>query len=211
MELLILVPTEHEFRSLFTLDMHPRIGTAICGAGLVSAATNTAKYLSMNPPKAVLLLGICGAYANSGFPIGTVVRVESSHLSDFGAYDHDGTLLSAEQLGLGLATWNSSSATDFPIVESELRDRFLKLPATHSSSVQGASGTDPMALDRARIGASSIEEMEGSAVLSVAQSFGVPVFHVRAVSNRAGLRNRSEWKIDVALNALHQWLHGVVA
>lgn len=209
MELLIVVPTEPEFRGISAQSISPQIGLVICGAGLVSAATGTARILAVKPPKAILLMGICGAYANAGLSQGSVVRVESSYLADFGAFDHDGSLLGAEQLDLGQARWNSSPVSEFPEVLPDLRSRFLSLPAAQSASVQAACGTNELAEHRAHIAMATIEEMEGAAVLSVAEAFRVPVFHVRAVSNRAGTRNRAEWRLDLALQGLHDWLHGV--
>lgn len=208
MELLILVPSEPEFRGIAVSPMSPQVSVCICGTGLVASASNTARLLAYKPPKAILLLGICGAYANAGLEHGSLVRVESSYLADFGAFDRDGVFLGAEQIDLGQARWNSASVAQFPDVLPDLKRRFVDLPIAQSASVQTACGTDILAEDRARRSMATIEEMEGAAVLAVAEAFGVPAFHVRAVSNRAGTRNRAEWRIDLALAALSQWLSG---
>ncbi|MFO7617135.1 MAG: phosphorylase, partial [Bacteroidales bacterium] len=46
-----------------------------------------------------------------------------------------------------------------------------------------------------------IETMEGAAVLYVCSRMGVPVVQVRGISNSAGPRDRSGWRVREAVGA----------
>jgi len=204
MGLLIVIPTEFESQKIITHNS-PKFFN--CGAGLVSSAVNVAKTLSQNCPEALLLLGICGAYDSAQLCVGDVVRVDSCVLADFGVQDFNGSFLPSSQLGLGRSQWSASDVQNFPVAFPKLASRLKSLRGVASASVQCACGTDALAHDRAKQTQTLIEEMEGASVLACAESFGVPAFHVRAVSNRAGLRDRSAWKIDEALLALQRFLN----
>jgi len=204
-ELLILIPTEPERLGIFSGERQDAYSVALTGAGQVAAAANTARLIAALQPQAILLLGICGAYEGSGLNPGDVVRVDSCHLADFGAFERDGSWLGAESLGLGSVRWAASTPAELPEELVEVRERLNSLRGVTSASVQSACGTDELAALRATRGACQIEEMEGAGVCAVASALGVPVYHVRAVANRAGLRDRAAWKIPEALQALEAW------
>jgi futalosine hydrolase len=206
MGILIVVPTETEVRLIFNGERHEDNEIALCGAGLVSAAANIARVLASRKPDAILLLGICGAYRGSHLGIGDVVRIDGSFLADFGAEERDGSLISPTSIGLGDPLWESTRAQQFPREDAGLRDSFLALPGVVSASVQTACGREETALDRVARSGAQVEEMEGAAIVAVASSLCIPVFHVRAVSNFAGLRDRDSWRIAEAARALGAWL-----
>jgi futalosine hydrolase len=206
MGILILVPTETERRLLLSGNRYEESDVGLCGVGLVNAAANTARLVVARSPNAVLLLGICGAYADSGVSVCDVVRVDQSYLTEFGAEESDGSFLLPTKLGLGDPLWKATDARRFPDVDFGLRERFLQAPSVSSASVQKATGTLKTAQQRLTHYPVQIEEMEGAAVLAVCHAFGVPVFHVRAVSNLAGPRDRASWKIAEAMDALGSWL-----
>ncbi|HSQ41465.1 MAG TPA: futalosine hydrolase [Fibrobacteraceae bacterium] len=202
MELLILVPSEVEIQGLSLPE--ERFKITCCGVGLVAAAATTAQLVSLHHPDALLLLGVCGAYASSGLHIGDVLRVDHSILADFGVQDSEGHLLRAEGLGLGENKIPAPPLSQIPDSLSWLNRRLSSIPGVTSASVQCACGTEALAKTRAKF--ALIEEMEGAAVLSVASAFSIPTYHVRAVSNRAGRREPALWRIPEALDQLRQWL-----
>jgi futalosine hydrolase len=76
--------------------------------------------------------------------------------------------------------------------------------------VNTCTGTDARAFAmRARTGG-AIENMEGAAIAHVAGLSGIPVGEIRGVSNIAGKRDRTAWKIkeaaEAAQRALLRWL-----
>jgi len=56
----------------------------------------------------------------------------------------------------------------------------------------------------ARGNVAQIETMEGAAFFAVCKEYGVKATQVRAISNYAALCEKSEWKIDEALNKLRE-------
>ena len=205
MELLILIPTELERQGICKGSRHEAFPVALSGVGQVAAAANTARLIRALQPQAILLMGICGAYEGSGLKPGDLVRVDDCFLADFGAFDRDGAWLGAQSLGLGPVRWSASDPADLPDALADERERLCALRGVTSASVQSVSGTDALATLRFAGGSCQIEEMEGAGVCAVAAALGIPVYHVRAVSNRAGLRDRSSWKISEALQALEGW------
>ena len=68
------------------------------------------------------------------------------------------------------------------------------------------TGTDERAAELvARTGA-AVESMEGAAIVQVAQAMGCLVGEVRGISNRAGIRDRSSWRIPEAIEAAEEAL-----
>ena len=205
---LIIVPTELERNGVLPADPDDAYEVVVCGAGLVSSAANVARLIAAHKPHGLLLLGICGAYSNSGLKPGDLVRVDASVLADFGAEDRSGELIPASLIGLGPVRWEATDPHHF--LEGEegvLRDRLCAIKGVVSASVQAACGTTTTALHRVALTGAAVEEMEGAAVLAVAAAMGVSCWHLRAVSNIAGDRDRDSWRIDLALETLYRWLH----
>ena len=205
---MLVIPTLLESKGILNGPSDLAFPHALCGAGLVAASANCARLLVSQKPSAILLLGICGAYESSGLRAGALVRVDSCILGDLGARDAEGHFLPAETLGFGGDVWDAASIEAFPENLPGLRERLFSLRGVRSASVQCACGTDSEAAERVLRTGAAIEEMEGAGVHAIAHAFGVPVFHVRAVSNRAGRRDQLQWDIPLALRSLGQWLRG---
>jgi futalosine hydrolase len=70
-------------------------------------------------------------------------------------------------------------------------------------SVQTVTGTSARAAELAERHPEAVAEaMEGWGVAVAANIHGLPFLEVRAVSNLVGPRDRSAWRIDVAMGAL---------
>lgn len=148
-------------------------GGLVCGVGPVEAAAATARTLALDPPGAVLHVGIAGG---RGLEPGTlVVGAEAVYVDIAAAVPvvsrvvPDRALLSA--------------------VTAALPDA-LALPIWTSAAV-GRLGSDPV-----------VEAMEGFAVLRACALAGVPAAEVRAISNEIGEEDRSRWQTGRALDAL---------
>lgn len=85
----------------------------------------------------------------------------------------------------------------------ESKPEIFKVAFGPSVTVGMSSGDAWVAEERfARYGAWA-EDMEGSAVVQVCRRYGVPVVQCRGISNRAGERNKSLWRMDKALAHSH--------
>jgi futalosine hydrolase len=144
-----------------------------CGIGPVEAALATAQAIAVQPPDAILHVGIAGARGIE--PPQLVIGSEALYEDAAG-----GPLVPARAL------------PDPALVEAARRvlPEAQVLPIGTSARVGGTSGC-------------SVEAMEGFAVLRAAELAGVPAVEVRAVSNDVDEQDRLRWRFDDALAALH--------
>jgi futalosine hydrolase len=144
----------------------------VCGVGPVEAAAATARRIALEPPDAVLHIGIAGAHGIT--PGGVVIGSEAVYCD-----------ISAE---IPVVDRISPDARLLEALRAALPEA-LSLPIGTSASV---GGTDDV----------RVEGMEGFAVLRACALAGVPGIEVRAVSNELAEGDRSRWRIGRALEAL---------
>ncbi len=158
----------------------------VCGVGPVEAASATARALALDPPDAVLHVGVAGG---RGLDAGTLVAGTEAVYVDIAAaipvvsrVAPDRDLLAAVRASLPGA---------------------LALPIGTSAAVGALHGSQtPVA---------TVEAMEGFAVLRAAALAGVPAVEIRAISNEIGEPDRTRWRIDLALDALTTALPALLA
>jgi futalosine hydrolase len=149
----------------------------VCGVGPVEAAATVARTLAVDPPEAVLHVGLAGGVELD--PGTLVVGTEAVYLDLSAAIPvvaralPDPTLLAAARRALP-----SSPA----------------LPIGTSASVGGLRGSEPRPL--------RVEAMEGFAVLRACELVAVPAVEVRAISNAIGERDRGLWELERGLEVL---------
>lgn len=154
----------------------------VCGVGPVEAAATTARALALDPPRAVVHVGVAGArgITPGGLVVGTesVYRDISAEIPVVDRVAPDEALLAA--------------------VRAALPDA-LALPIGTSAAVGGLTS-----------GELRVEAMEGFGVLRACAQAGVPAVEVRAISNEISEGDRSRWRIGRALEALAEALPRVL-
>ena len=210
---LILVPTKLEFdriRDRVELGEHRRI--ALCGFGLVAASARASQLIAMHQPARVLLLGIAGS-VQGRLPIGTATRFAAVGCSGIGA--GSGSHHQSVE-ALGWFHWPGSSVADdsaelptcgaigdiIPLVcgVSELSPAGAgKMLVTVASA--SARKDDVLAYCKHYADADA-EDMEGFGVAVACQMHRRPLTIIRGISNIAGDRDKSRWKIAEALDAV---------
>jgi futalosine hydrolase len=172
------------------------------GVGIAAAAARTARWLAelqlVGGPAydGVISAGIGGAYAGR-VDFGDTVVGHRSIAADLGADSPDG-YLTLSDLGFGTE-----------IVDSD-PDLFARIAsvmpeAIHGSilSVHTVTGTAARAAELSDRHPDAIAEaMEGWGVATAAADRALPFVEVRTVSNVVGPRDRSAWRIDLAMGAL---------
>lgn len=143
-----------------------------CGVGPVEAAATTARHLALDPPGAVLHVGIAGARGIT--PGGLVIGSEAVY-SDLSA-----EIPVVDRIEPGAQLLEALRAA---VPEA------LALPIGTSASVGGAADV-------------RVEAMEGFAVLRACALAGVPAIEVRAISNEISEGDRARWRIGRALEGL---------
>ena len=203
---LILVPTKQEKEPFLAsleelLDRddardHREFRVEVCGFGLVAAAARTAELLFRHTPDRVLLTGIAGAYepllvVGEAFDFGAVACYGVG-AGEGGAFQPAGQIgwkhwADSPEIGdqLGLASDLSSSAS--------VSNRLLLSVASISSSPEEATA-------KRRVFPTALaEDMECFAVAVACRLAGVPLACIRGISNLAGQRDKSQWRIAEAI------------
>jgi len=185
----------------------------ICGFGPVAAGARTAQLLSRIRPRHVVLVGIAGTYDEHRLPVGAAATFDEVVLDGVGAGQGAGF---QDAAALGFAHWPGSDDTcrdpvserllldPLPGADSAAPNRLLVTTCAASASPSEAAarrGTYQDAL---------AEDMEAFAVALACALHRVPVSVVRGISNVAGDRQRSNWKVEAALQGAARLLEDVL-
>lgn len=197
-DFVVCVATEMEGELL-----RPHVPVVCTGIGAVNAAYALTRFLDRERVKAVIVCGIGGAYPGSGIPIGSAVCAESECYGDLGA-DSPGGFLDMQALGFAVVPGANPLYNILPmqIFPASRRARFITMNTCTGTDV-GARAIE------ARTGG-GVESMEGAAIAHVAALAGIPVGEIRGISNVAGNRDRSSWRVKeaafAAQEALLDWI-----
>ena len=82
----------------------------------------------------------------------------------------------------------------------------LGVPIVRGATVSTCSGTDASSRRLHERTHADLETMEGAAVAFVCRQLELPLLHLRAVSNWTGDRDRGDWNVGAAIDALRHGL-----
>jgi futalosine hydrolase len=179
---LILVPTAAEAELLAATEAP----VALCGFGLAAAGAGAAHAIALHAPSRVILVGCAGSYDLERAPIGSALVASAVRCHGIGAGG-----FSPAELG-----WADSDQIELD------GDGGLVLSVASASATVGEA-----AIRLSKHPGAVLEEMEGYSVAVAAMLREVPLSVVRGVSNAAGERHKTTWRMAEALAAAN----GVVA
>ena len=78
--------------------------------------------------------------------------------------------------------------------------------ASSGATVSTCSGVDLLSRQLHERTHADVETMEGAAVAAICRRCEVPLLHLRAISNWTGDRERSDWNLGAAVDALDRGL-----
>ncbi len=192
MKIVVVFPTATEARFF----SHPSAIIDIGGVVLSSAAYSTTKMIAQHQPDWLIMAGIAGVYAHSGFAVGDVVLVSSECESDLGFFTPRGfTHLADLKLDM-----------DFSIAKEyvcpHLPSQFI-LPVAKSNSMNAAMApfVETAGID--------IENMEGAAFFKVCLAEQQAFLEVRSISNLVKIGD-DEWDMEGSIQALAAGVHKVI-
>lgn len=166
------------------------------GVGPAAAAAGTAWLLARASFSAVVCAGIGGGFADRVTPGGLALASESV-AADLGAESPDG-FLPLDRLGFGTVRYPADPAL-LAALQEQLPEAVTGPVLTVSTVTGSAASTAAL---RDRYPDAVAEGMEGFGVAAAADRAGVAFAELRAISNAVGPRDRSAWRIAVALAAL---------
>ena len=192
---LILIPTLLEVEGLERAGgLGPGQGLVECaGFGPLTAAARCAGLIERLSPCRVLLLGIAGTLDPDALPVGTAQQAAEVLLDGIGAGE------GPERLGprtMGLPQWDPGEGAP-PLYDH------LSLVGGEGRllTVCAASASPTQALERRERFSAQAEDMEGFGVALACSLASVPLTIVRGISNCAGERDTTRWRVQDALAA----------
>lgn len=194
MKALVVVATAPEIAPIDAMLRARRdIDILVTGVGMVATAAHGSRALARNRYDFALNLGLCGSFDPTLTP-GVVVHVVSDRLAELGAQDGDAFLpIEALPLPSDHVVQNTSPPANATL------SWLPKVTGITVNTVHGDEVSIAAVVARCR---PQVESMEGAAFMYACRLAGVPYAQVRAVSNTVERRNRGNWRIAEAVDAL---------
>jgi len=178
----------------------PRFVVHDAGVGTSLAAAFTAKTLALEHFQLVISTGIAGGFTDKVEVCSTVLGTEII-AADLGVETQNG-FQSIDTLGFG----TNRLVAELPMVQrmyEALQKNQLPVYSGPILTVSTITGTADSANSLSlRYPEAVAEAMEGFGVATAATLFEIPVLELRTISNAIGPRDRENWKIRDALEAL---------
>lgn len=168
----------------------------ITGIGLLETTYQLSTVLN-DQINFVIQVGVAGSY-QSDLALGEVVEVASEQYGDLGA-ESDSDFLTIDQIGLRIPLlFNNGVITNSP--------KYNELKPVKSISVNSVAGNQKTITIRKRLFNPDIENMEGLALFRVCKEKNIEFAQVRSISNIVEPRNRENWKMDLAIQNLNNFI-----
>jgi len=186
---------EPTLRFLYTLNTD-KISVTICitNVGMVNTAFELGR-LAGKKFDIAINAGIAGSFGK--YKAGDVVNVTADCFSELGAED-DQEFLSIDALGFG-----KQQVSLLHVLENELTKHIPKAAGITVNTTHGNEASIKKAAERYH---ADVETMEGAAFIHAANVFGWQAIQLRAVSNKVEKRNKANWHIPLAIQALNETL-----
>ncbi len=203
--ILLLVPTQREADLLEKhLQFQWQSGICelrLCGFGPVISAATSARLIEQKQPSTIILAGIAGSYSPDRPPGSASVF---SHVTCYGIGVGTGSAFkTAAGSGWPQLQSANSSANKDDSIELHIPEGLSEVVSDELLTVtSAAAGPNDVQLRMEKFPSAEAEEMEGFSVAAACHLTGVPVTIIRGISNVAGDRDQSNWKIESAMKAV---------
>ena len=206
----LLVPASAAQASSHGEDVSARVSSlhvvaSAVGIGMPNAAVGAASRVATRKPRAVVLVGTCGAYAERGFAIGDVAVAAKVRLVEPAVCE-----------GRAAIPGPMSVSTDaHPALGAQLLacgGEGGAVRAANIATTLAVTTDDALAAMVARASSSNVEHLEAFAVATACAAFGVPFVAVLGVANVVGSSAREQWRVnhrataDAAAGVVFRWL-----
>jgi futalosine hydrolase len=184
----------------------------IGGMGKVNASHAATLMVLQEPPEALIIFGIGGAYPGSGAAVGDVAVAEREIAGDEGVLTCDG-FRDTGYIGIPLlktaafTIFNTYAASETLLARAGQALSDLPGERVRTGSfvtLSTCTGTSERARELEQRYAGLCENMEGAAAAHVAMGHGIPWIEVRGISNIVEDRNTAAWDIPRAAAGAQQ-------
>jgi len=169
----------------------------ITGVGMVSTSLLLGAKLANKKYDLAINLGIAGAFDRS-LELGEVVEVAADQFSEMGAEDGD-DFLNLEDLGMAKPQEYTFKSKLNNIPSLTIDHNLKTVNAITVNTVHGNEASIKLIEKRL---CPQVESMEGAAFFNACNYYNTNSLQLRAISNYVEKRNRSNWKIDLAIDNL---------
>lgn len=208
---LLIVPTQFELESL-SPSFREEIGQTdcrleLCGFGIVVSGLRTSNLIAQYSPKQVLLIGIAGTL-DSKLSVGEAFQFDRVTCFGIGAGSGN-DYLSANDMGW--RQWPTEPViSDSILLRKSSYDEQTPYPATLLTCCSASASEQDVRLKLEKHPEIVAEDMEGFAVAVACRFAGVPLTIIRGISNRAGDRNKDNWRVSEAMLAVERKIRKVL-
>jgi len=209
MSLLLLSPTKFEaaFLKGRKIEFHGRAGLRgegwvwlESGIGKANTAATLAAFAQRRRFKRVLLFGIAGAYAGSSLQVGDAALADKEVQADLGLRDGGMKGMGFPTLVVGTDHYHNRFPLDKAFT-TELKKK-LGLPGRQFLTRDLVSENPSEARQLSLKWEADLENMEGAAFAQTCLWLGLAGAELRSISNTAGIRDKSQWRIKQAVENL---------
>ena len=180
----------------FTTVQENSVTVLITGIGMVNTAYMMGKY-NKSSYDLVINVGLCGAF-NKNLALGELVNITEDALSELGAEDGD-TFLTYDQLNLeGLHIFKNQYTSKQKLIH--------QLKEVKGITVNTIHGNESSILKVLELYNPTIESMEGAAFFAACHQNINNFLQIRAISNYVEKRDKSKWKMQLAIENLNTFL-----
>ncbi|HEY9257181.1 futalosine hydrolase [Chitinophaga sp.] len=179
------------------------IDVLIAGIGMMHTAFSLGRHLILHKPDIAIQAGIGGSFRHD-WELGQVVTVKREYLADLGAEDND----QFKDL-FDIQLWQPSQT---PFTGTSLENTFAglpelpPLPIATGISVNLVSGSETTIQKLVSKYNPDVESMEGAAFHYACLLEEIPFLQLRSLSNYVEVRDKSKWKIPLAVKTLNEEL-----
>lgn len=211
MEILIAIPSELEWQQIQKLWAensaleavsenhyrfhHLHLHILISGVGMLESSYRLSEYLSQNTIDIALMIGVAGGSQST--QIGEAAVVQTEELMD-GVWE-DGYFKTV--FDLGLADPDALPYRDGVLLADLPKLFWAEAPSKKSITVGTIIDDVQWCEERLAMAEATLESMEGAAFYYVCGKKCVSSLQVRGISNHVGVRDKSLWKIEEALQS----------
>lgn len=203
MKTLVVSATEMEVKQ--AMDALPGVEFLVTGVGMVNTAYKLGKHLATHSYDFIINAGVCGCF-NVNYKLGTVLNISVDAFADLGA-DDNGRFI--DLFGLNLVDKNERPFTDGLIINFSPAP-FGTLEEVIGITVNTASGNQQQIDLLIEQYKPVTESMEGAAFAYVCELENAKYVQIRAISNYVEPRNKGNWKMDLAVKNLNEYLIGLL-
>ncbi len=189
------------------------IDVLIPGVGMVATAYYLGKQFAIQPYDLAINAGIAGTF-NRDLALGSVVNVVEDCIPELGAENGENFLSMFE---LGLADPDQPPYRGGKLVIEPITDQGMygieiitKLPRVKGITSNTVRGNLRSIARIRQLADADLESMEGAAFFYACLTAAIPCLQIRAISNLVEERDKSSWKLDLALKNLNRLLRDLL-